>query len=97
MEIININEVNQFLNQYSEWKLKNNQLIREYTFKDFKEAFSFMTLIALKAEDLDHHPDWKNVYNKLEIILYTHTAKGITQLDIEMAKYIEEMYNKLYR
>lgn len=82
-------------NELPEWKYQNNKLLRELKFRDFKQAFSFMTLCALKCEQMDHHPEWYNVYNQLKIELNTHSVKGITNLDIELAKFIEEQYKNI--
>jgi 4a-hydroxytetrahydrobiopterin dehydratase len=57
-----------------------------FKFKDFNEAFGFMTRVALLADKMDHHPEWFNVYNKVEVTLSTHDAGGVTQNDIDMAK-----------
>ena len=59
---------------------------RKFTFKDFNEAFGFMTRAALVAEKMDHHPEWRNVYKTVEVVLATHDAGGVTKLDIELAK-----------
>ena len=59
---------------------------RTFTFKNFSEAFAFMTRSALAAEKLDHHPDWSNVYKTVEVKLNTHDAGGLTALDFELAK-----------
>ena len=59
---------------------------KAYRFKDFNEAFGFMTRVALLADKMDHHPEWFNVYNKVEVTLSTHDAGGVTQNDIDMAK-----------
>jgi 4a-hydroxytetrahydrobiopterin dehydratase len=59
---------------------------RTFTFKNFSEAFAFMTRSALAAEKLDHHPDWSNVYKTVEVKLNTHDAGGLTELDFELAK-----------
>jgi 4a-hydroxytetrahydrobiopterin dehydratase len=59
---------------------------RVFTFKNFNEAFGFMTRIAMVAEKNDHHPEWRNVYKTVEVVLATHDAGGITVLDIELAK-----------
>ena len=59
---------------------------RTYIFKDFNEAFGFMTRAALVAEKMDHHPEWRNVYKTVEVALSTHDAGGVTKLDIELAK-----------
>jgi 4a-hydroxytetrahydrobiopterin dehydratase len=58
---------------------------RTFTFKDFNEAFGFMTRAALVAEKRDHHPEWRNVYKTVEVVLATHDAGGVTALDIELA------------
>lgn len=72
------------------WQEKNNQLYRSFEFKDFKEAFAFMTKVALIAEKMDHHPYWTNVYNKVEIYLNTHDAGDmITAKDHALATAID--------
>jgi 4a-hydroxytetrahydrobiopterin dehydratase len=64
-------------------------IAKSFTFKDFNEAFGFMTRVALVAEKRDHHPEWKNVYKTVEVVLATHDAGGVTALDIELAKAME--------
>jgi len=64
-------------------------LTRRYQFQDFNAAFGFMTRAALLAERMDHHPEWFNVWNRVDITLTTHDAGGITALDLEMAGYLE--------
>jgi len=59
---------------------------KTFVFKDFNEAFGFMTRAALVAEKMDHHPEWRNVYKTVEVVLSTHDAGGLTSLDIELAK-----------
>ena len=72
------------------WTEKNNQLSQTFEFKDFTEAFSFMTRVAFLAEKANHHPDWSNVYNKVEIKLNTHDAGNIvTDKDRKLAKEID--------
>jgi 4a-hydroxytetrahydrobiopterin dehydratase len=61
-------------------------IARTFTFKDFNEAFGFMARSALVAEKSDHHPEWRNVYKTVEVVLATHDAGGVTALDIELAK-----------
>jgi 4a-hydroxytetrahydrobiopterin dehydratase len=61
-------------------------LTKTFTFKDFNEAFGFMTRAALTAEKLDHHPEWRNVYKTVEVTLSTHDAGGVTALDIKLAQ-----------
>ena len=74
------------------WKKENNSLKKNFTFKDFSEAFAFMTRVALAAEKMDHHPNWSNVYNKVEITLNTHSAGDIvTDKDRKLAKLIDKI------
>jgi 4a-hydroxytetrahydrobiopterin dehydratase len=70
------------------WTLNEARTIisREFVFTDFRQAFEFMTLCAQRAEEIDHHPDWSNSWNKVAVHLSTHSSKGLTALDIEMAK-----------
>lgn len=64
-------------------------IARTFTFADFSEAFAFMTRVALLAEKADHHPEWSNVWNRVEITLTTHDAGGLSGRDVEMAEAIE--------
>lgn len=74
------------------WKEENNQLVRHYEFKDFSEAFAFMTRVAFIAEKHNHHPEWTNVYNKLVIKLSTHDAGNIvTDRDRRLAEAIDQI------
>ena len=74
------------------WEERNKQLYRAFEFKNFRDAFAFMTKVALIAEKMDHHPNWSNVYNKVEIILSTHDAGDInTAKDEAMAKAIDQL------
>ena len=66
-------------------------LKKSFVFTDFKEAFSFMQKVAYKSEEMNHHPKWCNVYNKVDITLTTHESGGITNRDITLAKHIEEL------
>lgn len=74
------------------WEEKDNTLYKKFQFKDFSEAFAFMTRVAIEAEKMDHHPRWTNVYNQVEIWLNTHSAGNIvTQKDKELANRIEAL------
>jgi 4a-hydroxytetrahydrobiopterin dehydratase len=74
------------------WQETNNQLYRKFQFKDFSEAFAFMTRVALAAEKMNHHPEWKNTWNTVEIWLSTHDAGDIiTEKDRQLAKSIESL------
>jgi 4a-hydroxytetrahydrobiopterin dehydratase len=64
-------------------------IAKSFKFADFNAAFAFMTRVAMKAEKMDHHPEWFNVYNKVDIVLATHDAGGLTARDIELAKFID--------
>jgi len=66
-----------------------NGIAKSFKFADFSEAFAFMTRIALAAEKADHHPDWSNVWNRVDILLSTHSAGGVTAKDIALARQIE--------
>ncbi|WP_429451662.1 4a-hydroxytetrahydrobiopterin dehydratase [Paraburkholderia sp. WC7.3g] len=64
---------------------------RTFEFADFNEAFGFMTRVAIKAQEMDHHPEWFNVYNKVDITLSTHEANGVTERDIALATFIDSI------
>jgi 4a-hydroxytetrahydrobiopterin dehydratase len=64
-------------------------IYRQVVFGDFSRAFGFMSRVAMQAEKLDHHPEWSNIYGKVDILLTTHDAGGVTELDVEMAKFID--------
>ncbi len=75
------------------WQEKDNQLYRSFEFKDFKEAFSFMTAVALSAEKMNHHPTWQNTYNIVEIWLNTHDKGDIvTDKDHRLSRLIDEAF-----
>ena len=65
-------------------------IARSLAFADFNAAFGFMTRVALLADKVDHHPEWSNVYNRVEILLTTHDAGGVTERDLNMARFIDE-------
>lgn len=77
----------------SAWSLREDGLAitRELRFADFNEAFGFMTRVALHADRVDHHPEWFNVYNKVAIMLTTHDAGGVSERDVEMARFIDRL------
>ena len=64
-------------------------IARSFRFRDFSEAFAFMTRVALAAEQADHHPEWSNVWNRVDIFLTTHSAGGLTALDVALARRID--------
>ena len=69
-------------------------LQKSFKFSNFNEAFGFMTRVALMADKMDHHPEWFNVYNRVDIVLSTHDAGGITELDFKLAKFMDECMKK---
>ena len=72
------------------WKEENDQLVREFEFKNFSAAFAFMTRVAIEAEKMNHHPYWENVYNKVKIVLSTHDmGNTVTDTDRELAAKID--------
>ncbi len=74
------------------WIEKNNELVQEFTFKDFIEAWGFMNKVALVAEKMGHHPNWSNVYNKVTIKLFTHdVGNTVTDLDRKLAAEIDKI------
>jgi 4a-hydroxytetrahydrobiopterin dehydratase len=76
------------------WEEKNNKLYRQFKFKNFSEAFAFMTRVALAAEKMDHHPEWKNTWNTVDIWLSTHDAGDIvTDKDKKLAEKIGALFN----
>ncbi|MBJ7447244.1 MAG: 4a-hydroxytetrahydrobiopterin dehydratase [Brevundimonas sp.] len=75
------------------WRVDEGEreaIARSLTFADFNAAFGFMTRVALLADKVDHHPEWSNVYNRVSVLLTTHDAGGVTQRDIDMARFIDE-------
>lgn len=80
------------LDMLDEWDYDEarDAITRRFTFADFSEAFAFMTRVALLAEKADHHPEWSNVYNRVEVLLTTHDAGGVTERDVAMARFIDE-------
>ena len=75
------------------WRVDEGEreaIARSLTFADFNAAFGFMTRVALLADKVDHHPEWSNVYNRVQVLLTTHDAGGVTQRDIDIARFIDE-------
>jgi len=77
------------------WEIKDDKLLRRYDFKSFGDAISFMAQIALDCEKLNHHPRWVNVWNVVEISLFTFEVKGLTELDFELSGRMERLANRL--
>ena len=81
------------LESLDDWRYDETRkgFVRSLEFADFVDAFGFMTRVAILAEKADHHPEWSNVYNRVEIVLTTHDAKGVSQRDIDLAEEIDEL------
>ncbi|MCY1646298.1 4a-hydroxytetrahydrobiopterin dehydratase [Caulobacter sp. SL161] len=80
------------ITQLEGWAIAPNHkdaIVKTFRFDDFNQAFGFMTRVALMADKLDHHPEWFNVYNRVEVLLTTHDADGVTDLDITLAKFMD--------
>ena len=79
----------------NDWKIDDNRdaISKKFKFKSFIQAFSWMTSVAIIAEKMDHHPEWANVYNTVEVTLTTHSAGGLTKLDLALARKMD-LYSK---
>ena len=82
------------LESRSGWNLEQGKLHRVFKFGSFVEAFGFMSQIAILAEKMDHHPEWSNVYSRVEVFLTTHDARGVTELDFELAAHMDRISNR---
>jgi 4a-hydroxytetrahydrobiopterin dehydratase len=80
------------LGELGEWAALEDRdaIFRTFKFKSFNEAFGFMSRVALKAEQLNHHPEWFNVYNRVEVTLTTHDCGGLSDLDVKLAKFMDK-------
>jgi 4a-hydroxytetrahydrobiopterin dehydratase len=95
MALLNEQQITESIKTFlPEWKYNNNLISKEFKFRNFVEAFAFMTAVALEAEKMDHHPDWTNVYNRVAVKLNTHSEGGVTEKDIELAKRMERIYGR---
>jgi 4a-hydroxytetrahydrobiopterin dehydratase len=84
-------EITHRLQQVPAWQLSDGRLHRAFRFADFTEAFGFMASVALLAERADHHPEWSNVYNRVDIFLTTHDAGGLSERDFALAQAIDRL------
>ena len=93
MKALSEKEITEFLSlRLTNWRLDRGFIKRDFKFKSFVEAFSFMTAVALEAEKLNHHPDWSNVYNTVSVNLQTHDAGGITNRDLDLAQTMDRIF-----
>ena len=84
-------EINQALAEDKQWQVVDGKLVKQFVFKNFIQAFGWMTQVAMHAEKLIHHPEWSNVWNKVDVALVTHDAGGISELDFKMIKRMEKL------
>jgi 4a-hydroxytetrahydrobiopterin dehydratase len=86
-------EISKALSELTGWSRSEDRdaISRSFKFKDFNEAFGFMSRAALMAEKMDHHPEWFNVYNKVEVTLATHDVDGLSELDIKLAGFMNKL------
>ncbi len=94
-KILSDSQLKEKLNLLSaNWSIDGLYLRCKYTFDNFESAFSFMKEVAIKCEEMNHHPKWTNVYNQLDIELYTHDSGGITQKDFELSSFMDSVFHK---
>ena len=95
MQLYNVSECQMKLKElHLDWKFDDNGIEKEFRFQSFVKAFEFMAQVAVAAEDLKHHPEWTNVYNKVQIRLTTHDSGGVTNKDFDLALAIEQIVKK---
>jgi 4a-hydroxytetrahydrobiopterin dehydratase len=96
IEPLSPSERAQLAQKLPEWQAASGKdaLVRSVKFKDFVEAFGFMTQVALLAEKMDHHPEWSNVYNRVEILLTTHDCNGLSARDVTLAEAIDRLVTR---
>ena len=90
-KLLSENELITIQQSLPEWKLQSRKLCREWTFKDFVEAFGFISKVALLSQEMNHHPELKNVYSSVRIELTTHDLGGLSNLDIQLARAIDSL------
>lgn len=97
MEQISKLEIDAVLKDLPLWaKMEGREaIVREFKFKDFGDAFAFMTRCAIKAQIMDHHPEWFNCYNAVVVMLTTHDVDGVSERDIEMAQFMDQIAGEI--
>ena len=92
-ELIEKNQLESELTKLSnKWSINDKFLICMHEFKNFNDALSFMNKVGIKCEEMDHHPKWTNVYNRLEIELFTHDKDGLTMKDFDLASFMDQEF-----
>jgi 4a-hydroxytetrahydrobiopterin dehydratase len=94
-EALAIDEIAERLADLPEWQLTEDSaaITKQFIFRNFNAAFGFMTRVALLAEKMDHHPDWRNLYKRVDVTLSTHEVQGLTDLDFDMAARMDKFAN----
>ena len=94
-DVLSAKEITARLDSLPGWSLDGDKLHRSFRFADFRRAFAFMSGAALAAEKLNHHPEWFNVWSKVDVHLNTHEAGGVTELDFQLAEAMNELADAL--
>ena len=84
-------EIETRLAQLDGWTIENGKLHKDFTFESFVQAFGFMSSVALVAESMNHHPEWFNVYNRVEVTLATHDVGGVSEADLTLARFLDSI------
>lgn len=95
VELLSETEIEEGMVKCSAWERRDNRIVRQFLFADFTQAFGFMSSVAQLAEDAIHHPDWSNIYNRVDIELTTHDAGGLTSRDFSLAAEIDAVFAKI--
>jgi 4a-hydroxytetrahydrobiopterin dehydratase len=91
--IVTADELSEELTDLPGWKLDSGKLVKNYHFKSFAQAIGWMVSVALYADKIDHHPDWSNSYNKVNVELITHDLESLSTLDVKLAKRMESLFS----
>jgi len=94
MEALSETEIEKGMVGCPDWERRDDRIVRRFLFADFVQAFDFMSSVAQVAENANHHPEWSNVYNRVNIELTTHEAGGLTDRDFSLAAKIDSLYEK---
>tara|TARA_Y100001970_G_scaffold199008_1_gene242103 strand:- start:9450 stop:9740 length:291 start_codon:yes stop_codon:yes gene_type:complete len=89
--LLDTSELEEIISKFPKWEYREKSLKQDFMFSDFSEAFEFMVQVSEIAEDLNHHPDWSNSWNKVSISISTHSAGGLTALDLKFVEKVESL------
>lgn len=87
-------ETKKKLNEIDAWEIKNKKLYKLFKFKNFNQALGFMVRVGIVCEQMNHHPEWSNVYGNVEVNLVTHKVAGVTNLDFELASKMDKIFKE---